>query len=70
MFSDEDACLSLTQAEIDLGTKTAELPDIDFLEASKLLDIDVVSDQQSSKSRFQAPFYPVVFRSFLIRVFP
>ena len=43
MFSDEDA---------DLGIETAELPVIDFLEASKLLDVDVVSDQQSSESGF------------------
>ena len=55
-------------SEIDLGFETAELPVIDFLEASKLLDVDVVSDQQSSESRFQ--FHPVVFRSFLICVFP
>ena len=56
------------QAKIDFGIETAELPVIDFLEASKLLDVDVISDQQSSKSCFQ--FHPVVFRSFLIRVFP
>ena len=32
------------QAEIDLGIETAELSVIDFLEASKLLVVDVVSD--------------------------
>ena len=57
MFSDEDA---------DLGIETAELPVVDFLEANKLLDVGVDSDQQSIESRFQ--FHPVVF--ILIRVFP
>ena len=52
-----------------MGIETAELPVIGFLEATKLLDIDVVSDQQSSESHFQALIYPVVFRSFLICVF-
>ena len=57
LFSDKDA---------DLGIETAELPVDGFLESNKLLDIDVVSNQQSSESRFQ--FHPVVF--ILIRVFP
>ena len=65
MLSDEDACLSLTQAKINLGIETAELPVIDFLEASKLLDVDVVSDQQSSESRFQASISSSSFRKFL-----
>ena len=35
--------------EVDLGIETSELPVIDSLEAStRLLDVDVVSDQQSS----------------------
>ena len=46
------------------------MPVIGFLEASKLLDIEVVSDQQSSESRFQAPISSSSFRSFLICVFP
>ena len=36
-----------------------------FLEASKLLDVDVVSDQQSSESRFKAPISSSSFQKFL-----
>ena len=65
MFSDEDGCLSFTQDEIDLAIETAELPAIDFLEACKLLDVSVVSDQQSSESQFQAPISSSSFQKFL-----
>ena len=55
---------------MDLGIETAELPVIGFLEASELVDVDDVSDQQSSESRFQAPISSISFRCFLICVFP
>ena len=55
----------LTQAEIDFGIETAELPVIGFWGASELLDVDVVSDQQSSESRFQAPISSSSFQKFL-----
>ena len=48
------------------ASETAELPVIDFLEASKLLDLDVVSDQHLVS---KLPFHSIIFRSFLTLVF-